>query len=184
MLKILPPPCNLLYVFDEHAQLRQLRSKFDRLSTYLCRRFSSRYTNSIHTRPLTIWTFCDRSRQVDTDSSIVASSKLFKYIATQVLNKGSQAVLSKKIVISLQSEAKENGKIERVFKSILLLFEENLNIDVIANPGLNRELKTLAFLLSLCISEANSQISKEYIPCHECYGLDYDIPIFICFNVL
>lgn len=29
----------------------------------------------------------------------------------------------------------------------LLLFEENLNIDVIANPGLNRELKTLA---SLC----------------------------------
>lgn len=81
---------NLLYLFNEHAQLRQLRSKFDRLSTYLCRRFTSKYTNSIHTRPLTIWMFCDRSKQVNTNRSAIVSSKMFKYIATQVLNEGSQ----------------------------------------------------------------------------------------------
>jgi hypothetical protein len=37
----------LLYPFDEHAQLRQLKSKFDRLSTYLCYQFSSKFTNDV-----------------------------------------------------------------------------------------------------------------------------------------
>ncbi|PHZ07477.1 uncharacterized protein RHIMIDRAFT_242584 [Rhizopus microsporus ATCC 52813] len=35
----------LFYPFDEFAQPHQLRSKFDKLSTYLCYRFSSKYTN-------------------------------------------------------------------------------------------------------------------------------------------
>lgn len=104
------PQKNLLYVPDEHAQLRQLQSKFDRLSTFLYRQFSSKSINSIHSRPLTIWTFFDRSKQVDTDSRTMASSKVFEYIATQVLNKGSRAVLSKQIVLSLQSETKNDGK--------------------------------------------------------------------------
>ncbi|KAI7895220.1 uncharacterized protein EV154DRAFT_559636 [Mucor mucedo] len=45
----------LLYPFDEFSQLRQIRSKFDKLSTYLCYRFSSKYTNDCRSRPLTIW---------------------------------------------------------------------------------------------------------------------------------
>ncbi|KAI7907439.1 uncharacterized protein BX663DRAFT_547170 [Cokeromyces recurvatus] len=35
-------------------------------------------------------------RQVDVDSSSAASSKLFKYIATRVFNKGSEAAVDKK----------------------------------------------------------------------------------------
>ncbi|CEJ00135.1 hypothetical protein RMCBS344292_14201 [Rhizopus microsporus] len=70
-------------------QLRQLRSKFDRLSTYLCHRFSSKFTNDVQTRPWTIWTIADRSHNQDRDSSAVAASKLFKHIATQVVGQWS-----------------------------------------------------------------------------------------------
>ncbi|KAG1442115.1 hypothetical protein G6F56_011200 [Rhizopus delemar] len=51
----------LLYPFDEFAQLHQLRPKFDKASTYLCYRFSSKYINDCRTRPFTIWTLADRS---------------------------------------------------------------------------------------------------------------------------
>ncbi|KAG1170782.1 hypothetical protein G6F70_000744 [Rhizopus microsporus] len=70
-------------------QLRQLRSKFDRLSTYLYHRFSSKFTNDVQTRPWTIWTIADRSHNQDRDSSAVAASKLFKHIATQVVGQWS-----------------------------------------------------------------------------------------------
>lgn len=69
----------LLYPFDEFAQLRQLGSKFDKVSTYLCYRFSSRYTNDYRTRPFTIWTLADRSTNRDEDFTNKSVSKLFRY---------------------------------------------------------------------------------------------------------
>ncbi|KAG2214148.1 hypothetical protein INT45_012097 [Circinella minor] len=83
----------LSYMFDEHAQLRQVKSKFDRLSTYLCYCFSSKFTNDVRTRPYTIWTIVDRSRNQDRHSSVMASSKFFKHIAAQVWDKGAMATL-------------------------------------------------------------------------------------------
>lgn len=53
----------LFYPSDEFAQLRQLRFKFDKLSTYLCYRFASKFTNGCRTRLLAIWTLADCSRR-------------------------------------------------------------------------------------------------------------------------
>lgn len=89
---------HLLYPFDEHAHLRQVRSKFDRLSTYLCYQLSSKCTNDVRTRSWKVWTIADRSRNQDRDSSGVAVSKLFKHVTTQVWDNGAEASLTLNIV--------------------------------------------------------------------------------------
>ncbi|KAI7852866.1 hypothetical protein BDC45DRAFT_512735 [Circinella umbellata] len=122
------PTSKLLYPFDEHAQLRQLRSKFDRLSTYLCYRFSSKSTIDVRSRPYTIWTIADRSRNDDRDSSVVASSRLFKHIAAQVWAKGTAATLKLDFVKSLKSMCKERGTNEKIFDSIEALYEDDTSI--------------------------------------------------------
>ncbi|KAL0143437.1 hypothetical protein V8B55DRAFT_1043754 [Mucor lusitanicus] len=144
---------HLLYPFDEHAQLRQLRSKFDRLSTYLCYRFSCKFTNDIRTRPITIWTIADRSRNQDRDSSVVAASKLFKHIATQVWENGAEASLDLNTIASLKSQSKQGGNVERIFGCIEDLYEDDSSaITIIGNKELNGSLKNLASLLSSEIS--------------------------------
>ncbi|RCH79443.1 hypothetical protein CU097_002626 [Rhizopus azygosporus] len=150
---------HLLYPFDEHAQLRQLRSKFDRLSAYLCYRFLSRFTNAVRTRPWTIWAIADRSHNQDRDSSVVAASKLFKHITTQVWNNG--AVASLNIVTSLKRQCKQGGRVEEIFDRIEGLYEDNIStITVIGNKELNKLLKNLASLLSSVIANGNEQISR------------------------
>jgi hypothetical protein len=97
-----------LYPFDKYSQLRQVRSKFDRPSTYLCYQFSSKYTNDICSRPLTIWTLADRSRNQDRDFSGVATSKLVRHIASKVWKKGAEASLDQNTVASLRTNAPNN----------------------------------------------------------------------------
>ncbi|KAG2227804.1 hypothetical protein INT45_002042 [Circinella minor] len=96
----------LLYSFDEFSQLRQVRSKFDRSSTFLCYRFTSKYTNDIRMRPLTIWTLADRSRNQDRDSDATTASKLFKHIASQVWKDDFEASLDRSIVARLRRQCK------------------------------------------------------------------------------
>ncbi|CAO3688329.1 unnamed protein product [Rhizopus stolonifer] len=152
---------HLLYPFDEYAQLRQLRSKFDRLSTFLCYRFSSKFTNDVRTRPWTIWTIADRSRNQDKYSSVVAASNLLKHIATQVWRNGGEASLNLNIVTSLKRQCKQSGSIEKIFGCIEDLYEDNISIiTIIGNKELNKSLKKLASILSSEISNGNEQISK------------------------
>ncbi|CEP13964.1 hypothetical protein [Parasitella parasitica] len=130
---------HLLYSFDEHAQLRQLRSKFDRLSTYLCYRFSSKFTNDIRTRPWTIWTIADRSRNQDRDSSAVAASKLFKHIATEVWKSGAEASLSLHTITSLKCQCKQSENVERIFGCIEDLYKDDISTTtMIGNKELNK----------------------------------------------
>ncbi|KAI8884718.1 hypothetical protein K501DRAFT_271523 [Backusella circina FSU 941] len=151
----------LLYPFDEHAQLRQLRSKFDRLSTYLCYRFSSKFTNDVRTRPWTIWTIADRSHNQDRDSSVVAASKLFKHIATQVWENGAEASLSLNTITSLKRQFKQSGNVERILGCIEDLYEDDISTTtIIGNKELNKLLKNLASLLSSEIVNGNEQISR------------------------
>ncbi|CEG75153.1 hypothetical protein RMATCC62417_10250 [Rhizopus microsporus] len=152
---------HLLYPFDEHAPLRQLRSKFDRLFICLCYRFSSKYTNDVRTRPWAIWTIADRSHNQDRDSSVVAVSKLFKHIATQVWDNGAVASLNLNIVTSLKRQCKQGGRVEEIFDRIEGLYEDNIStITVIGNEELNKLLKNLASLLSSVIANGNEQISR------------------------
>lgn len=151
------PHQHQLYPFDEYSQLRQVRSKFDRPSIYLCYRFSSKYTNDIRSRPLTIWTLADRSRNQDRDSSGVAASKLFRHIASQVWKKGAEASLDQNTVAFLRTQCtKQQGEIDQTFAYIEKLYiEDNSSIKILGNKDMNRQLKKLASLLSPEIAIGN-----------------------------
>jgi hypothetical protein len=156
----------LLYPFDEFAQLRQLRSKFDKVSTYLCYRFSSKYTNDYRTRPFTIWTLADRSTNRDEDSTNKSVSKLFRYIATSVWKKGEEALLEQEFVVSLRDQCKPKHKIQRIYEKIDKLYNKNTStLSIIAKKDLNRQLKKLASILSSEISKGNEGIASNIYHC-------------------
>ncbi|KAG1042607.1 hypothetical protein G6F43_011860 [Rhizopus delemar] len=73
----------MLYPFDEFAQLRQLRAKFDKVSAYLCYGFSLKYRNDYRTRPFTIWRLANTSTHRDECSTNKSVSKLFRYSSSQ-----------------------------------------------------------------------------------------------------
>lgn len=83
--------CNQLYPFDETSQLRQRRSKFDSLSTYLPCRASSIFTNDIQCRSAAIWALADFAPTLQPSSSL--SPKLFGLIALQVFTNGKNSRL-------------------------------------------------------------------------------------------
>ncbi|CEP07083.1 hypothetical protein [Parasitella parasitica] len=89
----------LLYPFDQYSQLRQLRSKFHRLSTYLCCRSSSEFTNDIRARPLTIWTLADHDHHGSGDSDGRLASCLFRSIVSSVWGKGDQAAIDVRLAL-------------------------------------------------------------------------------------
>ncbi|KAG2227805.1 hypothetical protein INT45_002043 [Circinella minor] len=149
----------LLYSFDEFSQLRQVRSKFDRPSTFLCYRFTSKYTNDIRMRPLTIWTLADRSRNQDRDSDATTASKLFKHIASHVWKDDVEASLDRSIVARLRRQCKPEGKIEQLFANIEKIYTKENSSKIIGNKDLDRELKKLAALLSSEIADGNKQIA-------------------------
>ncbi|KAI7866879.1 hypothetical protein BDF14DRAFT_1808756 [Spinellus fusiger] len=156
----------LLYPFDEFAQLRQLRSKFDKVSTYLCYRFSSKYTNDYRTRLFTIWTLADRSTHRDEDSTNKSVSKLFRNIATSVWKKGEKALLKQEFVVSLRDKCKPKHKIYRIYEKIDKLYDKDTSaLSIIANKDLNRQLKNLASIFSSEISKGNEGIASNIYHC-------------------
>lgn len=156
----------LLYLSDEFAQLHQLRSKFDKISTYLCYWFSSKYLNGCRTRPFTIWTLADHSTHRDEDSINKSVSKLFRYIATSVWKKGEEALLGQEFVVSLRDQCKPKQKIQRIYEEIGHLYDKDTSaILIMANKDLNRQLKKLTSILSSEISEDNECIASNIYHC-------------------
>ncbi|CEG84520.1 hypothetical protein RMATCC62417_18311 [Rhizopus microsporus] len=151
----------LLYPFDQYAQLRQLRSKFHQLSTYLCCRSSSKFTNELRARPLTIWTLADHDHHGSGDSDGRLASRLFRSIASSVWEKGDQAAIDLRLVQELKVKCTPNGKIRCIMGEIEQLFSNELpTIPVIGNNDLNQQLQKLAPLLSPEIVKGNNSISR------------------------
>lgn len=152
---------HLLYPFDELAQLRQVRLKFYRLSTYLCCRSSSSYANDLRTRPVTIWTLEDHgltSNDLDTDGKI--ASKLFKHIAVSVLDSGNKATLSPAFTTDLRTRSSPKGKMRRQLDGILSLFADTtMPINIIGNKELDKYLVRMADNLSPYLNKANAQVA-------------------------
>ena len=77
-------PCQL-YPFDMCGQLRQLRSQFDRDTTYLLLRASSSLINQNNLRSYSIWTLTDFDDETLKDAQTKITSLFFKSIARSVL---------------------------------------------------------------------------------------------------
>jgi hypothetical protein len=94
-------PYHLLY------QLRQIRSKFHRRSTYFLCRASGGITKNHTYQPYTIFTVCDYDRGEDSDGKM--ASKLFRSIALKAL-KDSEPKLERQIVENTNANVKKMVK--------------------------------------------------------------------------
>lgn len=114
---------------DVLCQLRQVRSKFNKLSTYtLCRASSYSTANHIH-KLLTIWNFCDRQGvKVVSGSFAKEGSKLFKAIALEVIKKGRNAVLKKEALLDLCSGVAQSSQCYLHLSRIVEIFGEEDSI--------------------------------------------------------
>ncbi|SAL95967.1 hypothetical protein [Absidia glauca] len=148
-----------LYSFDELSQLRQVRSKFNKTSTYLLSRSSSAFTNDICHRPTTIWTLADQDSNTTTDSDGKNASMLFQAIAVAVWDDGDDARLDGNVVARLVQKCKVGGKVWGLMNAITML-EESKSMSVIGNDDLNRLLVPLADLLSPYILHSNTKITS------------------------
>ncbi|CAO3601382.1 unnamed protein product [Absidia cylindrospora] len=146
-------------------QLKQVRSKFDCLSTYTLCRSSSTLSSYMELQPATIWTLCENDSQQKKSmrSQEKIASGVFRLIAVEVIKKGKLACLVKEELEDLLSTGLEKErnttKIGVVLQGILGLFTDNSNnnnsIKIIHNASLNKHLVELADLLVSGLREAN-----------------------------
>ncbi|CAO3595713.1 unnamed protein product [Absidia cylindrospora] len=143
--------------YDILYQLRQLRTRFHHQSTYFCCRSSNELTDTVTTRPYTVFTLANYDSAKD-DTSYRIASDLFSHVALAVIR--NEDGLTKQEVDVLTKRLPK-GDIHTILTSILDLFDDNNNtIHIIHNTKLNRHLETLAKLLSTHISTANESIVK------------------------
>lgn len=151
-----------LYPFDEYAQLRQVRSKFHRTTTYLLSRSCSIFTNDLCSRSITIWTLADHNTGAK-DSDPKIASNLFRTVAASVWEKGEDAILTQNYVKEQQKKCKINGRIWKIMDEILGLFNGHLTIDIIGNEQLNWPLTNLANELSPSLITANAEVTRQIV---------------------
>ncbi|KAI8640913.1 hypothetical protein BD408DRAFT_389773 [Parasitella parasitica] len=149
-----------LYPFDEYAQLRQVRSKFHRTTTYLLSRSCSIFANDLCSRPVTIWTLADRNTGTNKDSDAKIASQLFRAVAASVWEQGENAILSRHYVDDQQKKCKTNGKVWNIIYEILSLFNDSSTINIIGNEQLNRPLTNLANEISPSLITANAEVTR------------------------
>ncbi|GAA5799033.1 hypothetical protein HPULCUR_004442 [Helicostylum pulchrum] len=125
-------------------QLRQLRSKFDRLSTYTKCRASSSFTSHPFLQPTTIWTFSSQNGSTLINlSQEKIGALIFRTLAIRVCKDGAHASLDRVAVDEIVALAK-NTSISAILTSIQGLFDDQEKIDIIGNAALNSQLTDLA----------------------------------------
>ncbi|KAI9499587.1 hypothetical protein BDB00DRAFT_794584 [Zychaea mexicana] len=149
-----------LYPFDEYAQLRQVRSKFHRTTTYLLSRSCSIFANDLCSRPVTIWTLADHNTGTNKDSDAKIASQLFRVVAASVWEQGENAILSRHCVNDQQKKCKTNGKVWNIMDEILSLFNDSSTTNIIGNEQLNRPLTNLANEISPSLITANAEVTR------------------------
>ncbi|KAI8374646.1 uncharacterized protein BYT42DRAFT_414614 [Radiomyces spectabilis] len=135
-------------------QLKQVRSKFDSLSTYTMCRASSRLSSPLELQPATIWTLCeDDSAQTKKSQEKIASS-FFQLIAQKVIVRGHNASLELQEAEAIFAQAKDTA-IGRTLSHIKQLFVQEPSITIIGNANLNSLLFNLASTMTSALRAAN-----------------------------
>ncbi|KAI7892561.1 uncharacterized protein EV154DRAFT_391950, partial [Mucor mucedo] len=127
-------------------QLRQLRSKFDCLSTYTKCRASSSFTSHPFFQPTTIWTL---SSQNGSNSNLINLSQektgalIFRTLAVRVSRYGAHASLDRVAVDEVAALTK-NKSTSAILKNIQRVFDDKEEINIIGNSAFNSQLTDLA----------------------------------------
>ena len=114
--------------------LKQVRSKFDYLSTYtMCRSVSS-IASQLEFQPTTIWTFCDQesSHHISASNEKIGSL-LFREFATRVIEH-----------LKLITKTKKGSTVDSIFCKICELFDPDQDqITIVGNTLFNSQLTDL-----------------------------------------
>ncbi|ORE00853.1 hypothetical protein BCV72DRAFT_237333 [Rhizopus microsporus var. microsporus] len=125
-------------------QLKQVRSKFDCLSTYTMCRSSSTMASPLKLQPTTIWTLVDQDSNHTTMSQEKVGSLLFRTIALQVIRHGRSATLHLDDFKPIQALSKDSSAVASILHNICSLFDNQKEIKIIGNSALNSQLVDLA----------------------------------------
>ncbi|KAI8140731.1 hypothetical protein BJV82DRAFT_519582, partial [Fennellomyces sp. T-0311] len=109
------------------ASLRQLRSKFGDISTYMRTRASSKLASALHLRPSTIWTVSDYDSPQQGASQEKIGSKVFQHISQQVMKKGEEGGLELKFIKHTITEFPNSCAAKKILNKILTFFPEGVN---------------------------------------------------------
>ncbi|KAF9915253.1 hypothetical protein BGZ65_000828, partial [Modicella reniformis] len=135
--------------------LRQLRSKFDHLSTFGLWRCSGPLTDKNVFRPYTVYTI------LDFGGGVYAVGEIFNKIGKAVILHGKEAVLCHDDVQHAVEICGSSRDFLPALKAIICLFKEEKEIPIRRNSKLNEELEKMAGLLSSRISVGNRSIASE-----------------------
>ncbi|KAG2220446.1 hypothetical protein INT45_004188 [Circinella minor] len=160
-----------IHNYDSLYQLRQLQTRFDKLSIYSRCRAASVQTDNHICQPYTIFTFanCDNIKD-DSDGRVM--SLVFRQIALSIIRQQDSGVAADKIVGFLEKtflermilKCSNDGKTKRILESITELYEHNTSsIQIIGNNQLNSYLETLAELLCPYLCRVNKHVSDAII---------------------
>lgn len=139
--------------------IRQLRSRFDRLDTFNLARCSGPLTATSDFQPFTVFTLVNSfsSRQ----GVSYATALIFAKIAKAVIIDQGKASLSRTDVKNAHEACLKSVEYSSRMAAIVDLFQEGEDkIDIIGNSALSRILGEMATSLSTRISEANKTILK------------------------
>ncbi|KAF9895585.1 hypothetical protein BX616_009352, partial [Lobosporangium transversale] len=135
--------------YSEHEnkveQIRQIRSKFDKLQSYLLCRAWGPLTPSHLMQPYSIFTLV--SNYSSEKGAGRAAAHLFNQIAVSVLSKKEFAKLEHSVLQESLALCKKPSQISEILSSINTEFNGEQTIPIIGNEELNRNLKELAQLL-------------------------------------
>lgn len=145
--------CCQLSSFDALAQLKQVRSKFDHISTYTMCRASSSFTNNHLCRPYTIWTLADYDSPQVVESQAKKASKAFQHIGLSVIRSGPQAELDVGQIQQILPECK--GVIRQALEHVTSLCDAQGSIKIIGNKQLDEQLQILANSMITSLKSAN-----------------------------
>ncbi|KAI7894743.1 uncharacterized protein EV154DRAFT_548888 [Mucor mucedo] len=145
-----------IYTHSRLMQLRQLRTRFDKLDTYSASR--SALFHGYLQQPMTVFTYGKNTTSINSGT---LSSRFLAMLATSVMRDGQNAYLGKTNVENLITEFNKETKAKRVIQQVLQLFGDNDTIPIIGNTDLNYIAEELANLLASYLSNTNK---KSVIP--------------------
>ncbi|KAG1276670.1 hypothetical protein G6F60_012516 [Rhizopus arrhizus] len=147
--------------FDCPRRGNYVHSSHHPTTYYLCRA-SSDATLFSHLQSYIVFTYCDHegsAKSMDNENASMIASRLFQRIAYSIIHSPSEAHLDKDFVASLHDKCKNNGKIKQLFRDLLHLFGDDMEMVIIGNSILNNQiLQHMAAIMSSDISKANETV--------------------------
>ncbi|KAI9313448.1 hypothetical protein BX666DRAFT_1843778, partial [Dichotomocladium elegans] len=147
---------------DTLSQLRQVRSKFDSISTYLPCRATSNLTNNLKCRPFTIWTIADCDDNGSRTNDVKLASQTLQAVALGVLTRDNQSLYLSDLhhLIHACHSKKSTNTLTNIQAIVAMFKNETEPLPIIHNQKLDKHLRELAMVATSSLAKANHDTKK------------------------